>query len=305
MISISKKDKAMLTISDKKKEGRAIARVKGGRYDKRYLILHENRNNDLSKEFYAKNPKMKKEDAEALREALRYRDRPSGGLAFIYDEALKDLDKHNKTEIRLLDGKLQPLPQKDIVERLYISGPSGAGKSTYASKWLTEYKKIYPDDPVFVFSAVKYDKVLDKHDIERIPLDESLFENPIDPHSDLAESISIFDDVDVITNSKIRTAVLSLRDMLLETGRHSEARLINTTHLLCNYGSTRRLLNEATSVTFFPRSGSVNQITRFLTTYMGLNKNQIEKVLNLPSRWVTCSKTFPQYFLHERGAFML
>jgi hypothetical protein len=295
----------MLKISPKKKEGKAIARIKGGRYDKQYLILHENRNDELSKEFYAKNPKMKKEDAEALKEALRYRDRPSGGLAFIYDEALKDLDKHNKTEIRLLDGKLQPLPQKDIIEKLYISGPSGAGKSTYASKWLTEFKKIYQDDPVFVFSAVKYDAVLDKHNIERIPLNDSLFDNPIDPHSDLVESVVIFDDVDTITNAKIRTAVLALRDMLLECGRHTETRMLNTTHLLCNYGSTRRLLNEATSVVIFPRSGSVNQITRFLTTYMGLNKNQVEKVLNLPSRWVSCNKTYPNYFMHERGAFML
>jgi hypothetical protein len=81
--------------------------------------------------------------------------------------------------------------------------------------------------------------------------------------------------------------------------------MLITSHLMSNYRETRRVLNEATTVVFFPRSGSTHQIKKFLTTYAGLEKDMIKKILKLPSRWVALYKTYPMFILHERGAFML
>ena len=65
------------------------------------------------------------------------------------------------------------------------------------------------------------------------------------------------------------------------------------------------MINEAQTVTFYPRSGSTYQIQNFLKNYGGMTKDQIQKVLNLPSRWVTLHKNYPCYVFHEKGAYLL
>jgi hypothetical protein len=64
-------------------------------------------------------------------------------------------------------------------------------------------------------------------------------------------------------------------------------------------------MNEMTSVTIFPKSGSAQQIRYALTTYYGLSKQQVQNILNIRSRWVTVYKSYPMTVLHEKGAFIL
>jgi superfamily I DNA and/or RNA helicase len=250
----------MLTLNDKK-GGRKIARIKGGKDDKKYLYLVE------------------------------------GNLD---DEVLKN----DETEIIIKGGKLQPLPNKNVVEKIYISAPSGAGKSTWAGAWLGEAKKMFKDDEIFIFSSITKDKALDKHDPIRITLDADLVRDPIEPE-EIADSIAVFDDIDTIQNPHLRNSIADFRDYLLEQGRHFNIRLLNVGHVMMNYKITRKLLNEATAVCFFPKSGSVYHIKRYLKQYGGLEKNQIKKILKLPSRWVCLYRTFPMYIIHERGAFLV
>jgi hypothetical protein len=65
------------------------------------------------------------------------------------------------------------------------------------------------------------------------------------------------------------------------------------------------MLNEATTVCFFPRAGSTYHIKTYLTKYVGLEKNQIKKILNLPSRWVALYRSYPMYVLYEKGIYLL
>jgi len=106
-------------------------------------------------------------------------------------------------------------------------------------------------------------------------------------------------------HKKIADIVRRLRDDLLETGRHEKAYVVAVSHQLLNYKHTRQLLNESTSVTFFPCSGSDYHIKRFLKTYCGLDEANIKKILKLPSRWVTLYKTYPMYVLYEKGCFLI
>lgn len=287
-----------------------VARVKGGENDGKFVYLDvpgegkESVSTYLSKDFYKKLPKtMKKQDLVELKSAIDTQHEPEKEeLKQYWKEAMDDIKENTKRGIRLRSGKMIPLPQKKVVEKLYVSGPSGAGKSTYCGNWLKEYRKMYPDDEVYVFSSVQQDKVLDKFDPERIPMDLNVAQ--LQPQ-DFAESVCIFDDVDTITDSRVRKAVCALRDNLLECGRHYETRMLATSHIIANYNSTRRLLNEATSVSFFPKAGSSFHVKRFLQHYAGLSKKQISRILALPSRWVSLYKTYPMFILYEKGAYVL
>lgn len=214
------------------------------------------------------------------------------------------LGSEGKKEVNLKDGVLIPLPNREIVEKIYISAPSGAGKSTWAGSYMNEYKKIFKDDDIYLFSSIKKDKVLDKHEPIRITLDEELIQDMIDP-SEIPNTLAVFDDVDTIQNARLKNAVCSFRDWLLEQGRHFDIRMLMTSHLLSNYKHTRRILNEATAVVVFPKSGSgTYHIKRFLQMYCGFDKAQIKKFINLPSRWVAIYRSYPQYVIYEKGAYI-
>jgi Sec-independent protein translocase protein TatA len=291
--------------------GRKIARVKGGKDDGKIIYLDEQGfDGDIdiksfSKKFYKEFKKLSKEDGKELMASLNERNPPEKeALREIFMDAMDEIKGQKKNEIRITGGKLLPLPNKKVVEKIYVSAPSGAGKSTWCGNWIKEFKKVFRDDEYFVFSTINRDKVLDKHDPIRIPLTEDLLVNPISPN-EVENAVVVFDDVDTITNPKIRNNIVGLRDWLLEQGRHFNTRMLMTSHLLMNYSATRRLLNEATAVVFFGKCGSTYHIKRFLKQYAGLDKKQIKRILNLPSRWVALYKTYPMYILYEKGAYLL
>jgi hypothetical protein len=167
-----------------KNEGTKVAKVKGGIHDKKFIYLHEQMDSNplkyLSKDFFKKHKSIKKSNILKLQNAIKLKQEPeddSGELKDIYYEAIEDINKTIKNGIRITDGKLIPIPKKNIVEKIYVSAPSGAGKSTWCGNWLAEFKKMFKDDDIFVFSTIDYDKVLDKHDPIRISLDEELLED--------------------------------------------------------------------------------------------------------------------------------
>jgi hypothetical protein len=207
-------------------------------------------------------------------------------------------------EVILPEGdKLIPMPNRDVVEKIYVSAPSGAGKSTWCGKWIAEFTKMFPEDDIFLFSSIKKDKALDVHKPTRITLDADLIADPIQPE-EIPNSLAIFDDTDTIRDKKLNVSLMIFRDWLLEQGRHFNIRMLITSHLLSNYMTTRRILNEATATVVFPRSGSgTYHIKNFLKTYCGLDKKEIKKFLNLPSRWVAIYRSYPQYVIYERGAY--
>ena len=240
------------------KEGRRIARIKGGKRDGQYLYITDN-------------------DTE---------------------------DKEASIEVKVKDGRLIPLPNKDVVEKIYISAPSGAGKSYWSGQWIKEYKKMFKDSDIFLFSSIAHDIALDKYDPVRITLDEDLIQDPIQP-SEIEDSLTVFDDIDTLRNARLKASITGLRDWLLEQGRHFNIRMLITSHLLSNYKSTRQVLNEATAVVVFPKSGSgTYHIKNFLKTYCGFDKDQKKKFINLPSRWVAIYRSYPMYVIYEKGAYL-
>lgn len=221
--------------------------------------------------------------------------------------------KRSETEFLILDGSLEPMPNLRNVNAetgihrdvLFVAGPSGAGKSTYVGKYIKNHLATFPDKRLVIISKVANDPAYDCYKPLRIEIStENIIENPISV-SEFRNCIVVFDDIDTITDKKLLVAVQKLRDDCMEIGRHDGVTVCATSHLLMNYKITRGMINEAQTVTFYPRSGSTYQIMNFLKSYAGLSKDQIDKILLLPSRWVTIHKNYPCYVLHEKGAYLI
>ena len=284
---------------------RKIAKVLSGKQKGKDIYLNTGETGNvgmLSKKFFEKYKKLKKSKAKKLKRALEWGERPEEpDLQEIYDSAAEDIKKISTDKFKL-DGKLSPVPQDGIIEKIYVSAPSGAGKSTWCSNYIKKYKKMFPENEVYVFSTVEEDEALDKHDPIRVDLHELV--EGVNPY-DYEYSLCVFDDVDSITETPIRNSVIALRGWLLEQGRHIKARMLCTSHILMNYKSTRRLLNEATAVVMFPKAGSTYQIKKFLEKYVGMDSKDITKLLRLDSRWVAVYKTYPTFIMYEKGVYLL
>lgn len=211
------------------------------------------------------------------------------------------------------ESKITPLPNTEKRFSEYIAAPSGGGKTYLATGLIKEYANVYPDKLVYVFSRGDIDDDPAFNDIEctQIPINEDLLENQLDIVEMAKESgngcVFVFDDCGTISDCALRKEVERIICDILEVGRKYDVNIIVTNHLIIpnERKFARTIMNELTVLTIYPKCGSVQQITHALKTYWGLNKNQIQKILELDSRWVRISKGYPQYVLYEYGAYIL
>jgi len=214
----------------------------------------------------------------------------------------------SKSDFKVLgianDAKLQLVPNPDTERHLlHTTGPSGSGKSTFARKYLEEYKKVFKDNPVYLFSSLPDDESLDDIEPKRLRLDASIYGDPI-PIKEFENSVVIFDDIDVVLDKKIREAVYIMLSQILEIGRHFRIACLVTNRLPSNRSDTRRILNECHVFTYFPRPSS-SKIKHVLTEYIGLGKHQIAAFKKKNSRWVSIIKNYPGIFVSERELGLL
>ena len=77
------------------------------------------------------------------------------------------------------------------------------------------WKKKNKDNDIYMSSSLPEDASLDEIKPKRIRLDSSLYENPIDIE-EVADSVIIFDDIDVIPDKKFRDEVCKILNKVLE-----------------------------------------------------------------------------------------
>jgi hypothetical protein len=226
----------------------------------------------------------------------------------VYLTAEQNEDDISKSfnKIHIQDGVFQQTPDPDSERNvIYITGPSGSGKSTYCKKYLLAYQKLYKDNSIYLFSSLDEDESLEEKglDIQRIMVGKNLVEENL-PADEFKDSIVIFDDIDNISDKKVRESVYSILNNLLEIGRHTNTSILITNHLTTNGRDTRRIFNEAHAVVFFPFAGSGKGLKYMTTEYLGLDKHQMKKIRLTKSRWCCVLKNYPPAIMTEKDLYL-
>jgi len=204
------------------------------------------------------------------------------------------------------EGKIQPIPNPEQERQiLYITGASGSGKSYFTRQYCAEFQRIFPKRQIYLFSSINDDSSIDEiKGLQRIKLTPSLLKEELTAE-DFKDSMVIFDDTDCITDKAMKLKIGGILNSILETGRHFNTYCIYTSHLPCAGNDTKRILNEAHSITFFPHSLGGRSLKYLLESYLGLDKEQIKKIKSLPSRWCMVAKTYPQVVISEKNAYLV
>lgn len=200
--------------------------------------------------------------------------------------------------ITLHGGQFQQCPSNQpriCPDLMYVSGRRGSGKSFYIAMYLAEFVKMYPRYRIYLFSQKQQDDLLDKYITKRIDT-QHVIDAQLEA-KDFTESLVIFDDVDSLPCEKgrdIRAAVYNVMTDVIETGRSLGVFCIVTSHLTCNAGESKRIINACTSFTFFLNS-STHQTNYALQTYFGFSRKQVKKLLAVnEGRFVTIYRDCPQ-----------
>jgi len=96
---------------------------------------------------------------------------------------------------------------------------------------IEDYHKKFPKRNVYVFSSLTECATLDKLKyLKRIKVKEDKFLNSELTAKDFAESLTIFDDCDVISNKPVKKKIFDVLNSILETGRHFKCSVVFTSH---------------------------------------------------------------------------
>jgi len=223
-------------------------------------------------------------------------------VVYLSDPELDGEVRNGYTNIKLESHQsFQQIPDNKERNILYVTGASGSGKSYYSAEFIQQYIKKHPKNDVFLFSSVGEDKVLDKiKRLKRFKIHDEDFVGETFTVDDFKDCLLIFDDVDCISSKPILKKVYEILDKVLTTGRHTGTSVVYTTHTACNGKSTKLILTESHSVTFFMNGMGGKSSKYLLDSYLGLDKKQIQELKSIKTRWTTVIKSFPQLILTQR-----
>lgn len=191
-------------------------------------------------------------------------------------------------------------------EVIYVSGMSGAGKSYFCRQYIERYRKKYPKRNIFVFSSLPSCKTLDKLKyLKRIKINEPEFMTRNLSAPDFADSLCLFDDIDVIINKKIKTKVYDIMNSILQIGRHHNATALVTSHNCTNGADTKITLNEATSIVLFPKASGNKSLLYISDAYLGLDSKQAKDLKNIEGRFVCIVRSHPRCVFSLKKIYLL
>ncbi len=287
----------MLSFSD----GRPIARIEGGEFNGELIHIKEEKDDDEpQKELEGCgfeccgrcNPK------KCLKKPCCKHCTVGEG-----EESEDEMDVGTKFD--LSNGKFVPVPNIDKTETIFIGGPAGSGKSTLAAKYLETYQRLFPKNPIIIFSRKDKDEVLDRLKPYRFIVDESIVSDPPDLLKELTGGACVLFDDCIFLDDKINKVIQKLIDDVLQIGRSYSIYCVIVSHQLNEGKKTKVTWSEVHSVTIFPRSGNRYAMNYALEKYCGLDKKTRERILNMKSRWVMIGKQYPMYLLSERHAELI
>lgn len=249
--------------------------------------------------------KLRSTDVKQLHDALTDEIEPENeDLVPLYKKLIEIIRNRKNKELTCNDDSFKLLPNPKTRDVIYVGGRSGSGKSYQVAEYVKRYKKMFPEAEIFLFSPIVGEKVFKDLNIKQIDL-ATIGEDKIDISEFPDGSLVIFDDIDSILEKNAKERISELMHQILQIGRHTRISTVITKHLLNDYAKTRNICNEFTRVILFPAGSSRKNLTYFLEKYIGLDKDQIKKVLELKSRHVIISSTVPMFALCPNKIYLL
>lgn len=217
---------------------------------------------------------------------------------FVENSLKKELDYGLNTEIF-------PIIE-DESYRMYVSGLSGSGKSHFLAQFLKHNKPTMEGSGIFLFSPIENDKALSSlKNLIHLNLDEVEGELKRDMEvEDIPEgSVVIFDDVESFPKY-IAKKYMELRDIIAERGRHRKISLMSVSHNATNGNATKVQIRESQYWVLFPKFNA-RDTRNLLKVYGGLDKAEIDRLMNLNTRWLLYRKSVPKYAVGQHGVIAL
>lgn len=206
--------------------------------------------------------------------------------------------KEQIQEIVIPDGRLVVMPTPNKPSRMFTAGSTGSGKSTAEGSWVKQYHIMHPENPIYLFKRDgDFDPAyLGINVIEGEKISRNL--------RDYEDSMMIFDDIAEIPDVNLRKETKNLLIDVLKNGRKKGISVACSNQFIMDRSNTSNQLYQCDKIIIFPGSSN-HQIRNMCKTYVGLSKNQIDKLLHLPSRWVLISRNYPQYICYETGCYII
>lgn len=252
-----------------------------------------------------------------------YEDRPEA-KSYIESTLRRALDeaKTRTNDFKLPEGaKLVPMISPYERDTYRIIGPAGAGKSTLASTLLSDYRRVFPENMIYILSPIKPGPDKNKHEdpsfAKFIEDPKAQFINTRDPQqvasfvekvrngiaNQMEDCAMVLDDVDNVENKQLAEAIRCLRASLLQTGRHGGCYIWDLSHVYRGGEKTKGANLECTNIGVFPKHGETYFLGGYLREYCGFTKRELHRLMKEASRWALISKKVPKFVLHEYGGY--
>jgi hypothetical protein len=228
-------------------------------------------------------------------------------LRVVYENIVQDIKSGKSRNQIITNNTLCPIGSDNTGRFvLYCSGGSGSGKSYFLANIAKEYRKMYPDRDIYLFSFVDalgpYEGI---ENLFKIPLNRKFLEQEVDMN-EFESSLLILDDYDATDDKQLKAKIEFILNRLLTTGRHLKCSIAMTSHTNTDYKRTRLILAESTHIVFYPQTASQKSLLYLLENYTNLSKPQIKNMIKLKStRWVMVHKSPPPFYITEHSIEIL
>lgn len=144
--------------------------------------------------------------------------------------------------------------------------------------------------------------------IEELRDDQLMIEGPPSEEkkaNDYNQCLFVFDDIEHIKPEELKKRVYDFKAYLTQVKRSSEVDIFLCNHMHMNYRETRDELNECTAVVLYPRAGTVYHMKNYLTKYLALDNDQINRIIDAKHRWVMVYKNHPITVVTENEIWII
>ena len=123
-------------------------------------------------------------------------------------------------------------------------------------------------------------------------------------------ALTIFDDIDKISNKDLQAKIDKIKDEVLATGRDhqytgADIDLIVSNHASLGERRTIEILNQASYVVVFPKGSSDHHLKTLCTKYCGLSREQAKYIKETDGRYVIIHREMPLFVLEEKKCWLV